>query len=81
MYVIEVNKKPTAKTLSETLANSFKPDQWVVYGNRDVEDKAIDAAAAIIKLGEYPANKVRVLKVVATFESDVSVKVPEEEVE
>ncbi|SNZ14515.1 hypothetical protein SAMN05421503_2437 [Terribacillus aidingensis] len=81
MYVIQVNKKPTAKTLSDAISNGFKPDQWVVYTNRDSEVNAITAATEIIKRGDYPANKVRVLKVVATFESDVSVKVPEEESE
>ncbi|MEC0282305.1 hypothetical protein [Terribacillus saccharophilus] len=59
----------------KSFKNIFKrPDHWHNLHTHDSQNAALDKATDLIKKGAFPAEKVRVVKVFATFEADVSVK-------
>lgn len=76
----EVQTSYPFDTIIEAVKSIFKrPDHWHNIHTHDSQSAALDKATELIKKGAYPAKNVRVVRVVATFEADVSVKIPEED--
>ena len=78
-YIIQVRKVITTRqpTTEEIMGKDEK--LWQNYDSRDSYETAELRAMQLIENTSYKANEVRIVKVVATFKSDIAVMTEREE--